>query len=84
MPRYKDFTHELGFTERSLRQVLWLAGFRDIIVFGPDSPCPRTLKGAIQNMIRICIRFMFVKLFWHQGYVAPEIITPLVAASALK
>jgi 2-polyprenyl-3-methyl-5-hydroxy-6-metoxy-1,4-benzoquinol methylase len=32
--RYIDMTHELGFTESSLRQVLYMAGFRDIAFTG--------------------------------------------------
>jgi hypothetical protein len=33
--RYMDFTHETGFTETSLKQVLMLAGFTDI-KYEPD------------------------------------------------
>lgn len=82
--RYKDFTHEVGFTERSLRQVLWLAGFREITVFGPDAPRARNLKGRLQGALTAFIRFALYKLFWYQDYVAPEIMTPLLAASAVK
>ncbi|MDD5439335.1 MAG: methyltransferase domain-containing protein [Candidatus Omnitrophica bacterium] len=32
--RYIDFTHEIGFTERSLHEVLRVTGFRDIAVAG--------------------------------------------------
>lgn len=31
---YNDFTHETGFTEYSLRQLLHLAGFNDIVIKG--------------------------------------------------
>ncbi len=82
--RYKDFTHEFGFTERSLRQVLWLAGFRDITVFGPEAPCAKNLKGRLQCVFKRLIYFVLYKLFWYQGYVAPEIMTPLLVASAIK
>jgi 2-polyprenyl-3-methyl-5-hydroxy-6-metoxy-1,4-benzoquinol methylase len=82
--RYKDFTHELGFTERSLRQVLWLAGFRDMLIFGPEMVHPRTLKGKAEKAFRDLIWFLLIKLFWHQGYVAPVLMTPLLAASAVK
>ena len=82
--RYKDFTHELGFTERSLKQVLWLAGFRDILIFGPEAPGGGTLKGRAQKAFALFIRFALCKLFWYQGYVAPDIMTPLLGASAVK
>ena len=32
--RYTDFTHEIGFTERSASQVMRISGFRDIVVKG--------------------------------------------------
>ena len=34
--RYLDITHEVGFNENSLEQVLLMAGFTDVRVFGPD------------------------------------------------
>lgn len=82
--RYKDFTHETGFTEKSLRQVLWLAGFREITVFSPEAPGSKNLKGRLRRVPELFIRFVLYKLFWYQGYVAPEIMTPLLAASAVN
>lgn len=82
--RYKDFTHEAGFTERSLRQVLWLAGFREMEVFGPEVLYAGGLKGGLQRTAVSFIRFLLQKSFWYQGYVAPEILTPLLAAAAVK
>jgi 2-polyprenyl-3-methyl-5-hydroxy-6-metoxy-1,4-benzoquinol methylase len=82
--RYKDFTHETGFTERSLKQVLWLAGFREITIFGPEAPPPGNFKGKVQRQVERGIRFVLGKLYWYQGYVAPEIMTPLLAAAAVK
>lgn len=82
--RYKDFTHETGFTERSLRQVLWLAGFREITIFGPEAPRSKNLKGRMQRALELFMRFVLYKLFWYQGYVVPEILTPLLAAPAVK
>lgn len=34
--RYIDFTHETGFTEWSMRQVLFATGFSDVVVKGTD------------------------------------------------
>lgn len=34
--RYIDFTHEIGFTENSMRQVLNAVGFRNIKILGTD------------------------------------------------
>ena len=35
--RYRDFTHECGFTEKSIYQVLYLAGFRHICIRAPNN-----------------------------------------------
>ncbi|MFH0754189.1 MAG: class I SAM-dependent methyltransferase [Candidatus Omnitrophota bacterium] len=54
--RYVDLTHELGFTERSLRQLLYLGGFRDI-----------TLKGAMmirKTTWRSYLRRLFLKVYY--------------------
>ena len=82
--RYKDFTHESGFTEKSLRQVLWLAGFRDIMIFGPGAQYSKNLKGRLQRPVTLFIRFIIFKLYQHQGYVAPDIMSPLLVAVAVK
>lgn len=83
-PRYKDFTHESGFTEKSLHQVLWLAGFRDMTIFGPEAHYPKTIKGKLQKSVSLFIRFALRKLYQYQGYVAPEIMSPLLVTVAVK
>jgi SAM-dependent methyltransferase len=82
--RYKDFTHETGFTERSLRQVLWLAGFREISVFGAEGARGKGLKGKAERAVQLSVRYVLRKAFWYQGYVAPEILAPLLGACAVK
>ncbi len=83
-PRYKDFTHDSGFTEKSLHQVLWLAGFRDMTIFGPEALYPKNIKGKLQRAVSFFIRFVLRKLYQYQGYVAPDIMSPLLAAVAAK
>ena len=34
--RYIDFTHEVGFTEKSLRQVIEAAGYGRVCIYGTD------------------------------------------------
>ena len=82
--RYKDFTHESGFTEKSLHQVLWIAGFRDMTIFGPEAQYPKNIKGKLQREISLFIRFVLRKLYQYQGYVAPNIMSPLLVAVAVK
>ncbi|UCE22872.1 MAG: class I SAM-dependent methyltransferase [Candidatus Aminicenantes bacterium] len=51
--RYKDFTHEVGFTERSLYQVFWTAGFRDIQVLSYKKYSTCTLKRFFESVLNI-------------------------------
>ena len=72
--RYRDFTHECGFTEESIYQVLSMAGFRTINVCSSDvfgtsltARLGRICTGAFHALLR--------KLFWHQGITAPNILS---------
>lgn len=76
--RYVDFTHEAGYTEISLYQLLWLAGFRRIEI--RPAPLARTLGGMVSWSIHALLR----KLMWYQGYVAPKIMTPVLIAIARR
>lgn len=42
--RYSDFTHEVGFTDISLKQVLYKAGFSNVSVFPSKVPIVSTLR----------------------------------------
>ena len=74
--RYTDFTHEAGYAEISLYQVLWLAGFRRIEIR------PTPLSGGLSGLVARSIHAVLRKLMWYQGYVAPKIMTPLLIAIA--
>jgi hypothetical protein len=76
--RYADFTHEIGFTDKSLQQVLWIAGFRDIRVL----PAPD--QGLLNKVVAGAIRFFIRKIMWYQGFVAPEILTPVLIGVVKK
>lgn len=52
--RYADFTHEVGFTESSLRQVLRMAGFGDIDIRPfriPRSSLARWIQWAVRGIL---------------------------------
>lgn len=82
--RYKDFTHEAGFTDMSLYQVLWTAGFRDIQILPLKRHLPRTFKRIIELKLNKIISFIIIKLFQIQGFVAPRILTSLLVGVARK
>ncbi|MFC2091728.1 class I SAM-dependent methyltransferase [Elusimicrobiota bacterium] len=74
--RYVDFTHSVGFTEKSLYQVFWMGEFRNIEIIPNILP-----KGRIRAKI---INYILKKMFWYQGFVAPEIMSHLLIAVAKK
>ena len=76
--RYKDFTHTIGFTEKSLYQILWVAGFRNIQIL------PFQERGFARKAFVGLIHFFLRKLFWYQGFVAPGILSPVLVAVAKK
>lgn len=75
--RYRDFTHECGFTEKSIYQVLYISGFRDISVNSLWLD-----KKSIKSFIR---KIVSRKLFWFLGGCnAPEILSSLLIVIAKK
>lgn len=82
--RYKDFTHEVGFTDRSLYQVLWTAGFREIRILPYQHYSTRTFKRFIESRLARMTGFILTKLFQIQGFVAPRVKTPLLMGIGRK
>jgi 2-polyprenyl-3-methyl-5-hydroxy-6-metoxy-1,4-benzoquinol methylase len=59
--RYNDITHEFGFVEHSLRQVLIIAGFRDFKFDGFQELLPDNLKHRFLLFIR-SVYWSYIKL----------------------
>ncbi|NQT32165.1 MAG: class I SAM-dependent methyltransferase [Candidatus Omnitrophica bacterium] len=82
--RYCDFTHEVGFTEKSLYQVLWVAGFRNIDVLGPAG----TPVSSFRNLVRKCIVSVLhstIKFFYYvQDFTVPRNLDKVLVAAARK
>jgi len=83
--RYSDFTHEIGFTAKSLYQVLWSGGFRDIRIL-PSKIIPvRSVRNfarrILVNVLHKSIRF----LYYIQDFTVPQNLDKnLVAVSTKK
>lgn len=59
--RYADFTHEVGFTESSLRYVLSRAGFTDIQIFPSQLPTysiSRKLQFILQSILNAILSWL--------------------------
>jgi len=82
--RHKDFTHEAGYTDKSLYQVLWIAGFRDIQILPYKRNTDHKLKRFIELKLAQIIFFIIIKLFQIQGFVAPKILSSLLVGVARK
>src|SRR4030042_2189784 len=75
--RYRDFTNECGFTEKSIYQVLYIAGFRDILI-NPSWIEKKSIKSRIRKIV-------LRKLFWFLGGCnAPDILSSLLIVIAKK
>jgi cyclopropane fatty-acyl-phospholipid synthase-like methyltransferase len=81
--RYRDFTHECGYTEKSIFQVLYLSGFR-IINIRPDQFYGKSIKFYISAIITNLLFAVMKKLFWYQGFTAPEILSSRMVVVAVK
>ena len=81
--RYIDFTHESGFTENSLRQILRAVGFSDIVITG-NSPGIYSWRSyfriALQRLWHQCLRIMYSL---DRGWSAtPKVLSPLLIVHA--
>ena len=81
--RYRDFTHECGFTEESIYQVLYMAGFRNISI-NPSRDPGKSLKSFLGRTLTSMLHTILRKLFWHQGITAPNILSCRLVVSAKK
>jgi len=85
--RYIDFTHEVGFVETSLRQVLRLAGFNKI-EFVPDEVrlrafTPRAILGyLVRHLHRLFLKAIY--LVERPGVTRPRILSYTLKAVAEK
>lgn len=82
--RYNDMTHEIGFTEHSLKQLLMLAGFHDI----KFCPYEIIIGWNLINIIRILVRSGYLNIVRIRrlinGDLNPKILSPVFFAVAKK
>lgn len=72
--RYIDLTHELGFTERSLHQLLFVGGFRDIHLTGALLIRKRTFRSYLRRIF-LKLYYAWVKfLYYAQDFSVPRIL----------
>lgn len=62
--RYMDFTHTAGFTEESLKQVMQVAGFANVLLVEEKHPIH-----DLKSFVRICLKNIF-EFFYRLEYIA--------------
>lgn len=82
--RYNDMTHEIGFTEHSLQQLLLLAGFTDIKFYPYEIIIGRSLKNIVRKLIRDAYLHMVHLRRLINGDLNPKILSPVFFAVAKK
>jgi hypothetical protein len=83
--RYFDFTHEVGFTEKSLFQILCTTNFTNVSILGFKNKLYLSPKLIIERAITKFIFFCITKTMQYQGFNAPTILYKnLVAVSQKK
>lgn len=82
--RYLDITHEVGFNENSLEQVLLMAGFTDVHVFGPDIYVTKNpLVNATARALATLLDKLYYALFAFYGRTETTIFRKNIIAVAL-
>ena len=69
--RYRDFTHETGFTDKSLYQVLWNAGFRDIQI-SSSRIIVRSFRNRVRFLLVVLLQKVVRFLYYIQDYSVPS------------
>lgn len=81
--RYADFTHESGFTEMSLRQVLGSAGYSKIETFSPKLPWDH--PGRIpQVLIRFLLDGITALIYRAYSFRRPKVLSATLSATATR
>lgn len=83
LDRYKDITHELGFTEHSLKETLVAARFEKIAVKGASYPVI-SFKTAVSKVAEKIIHFCLKLAMLVQGYSGSKFLDKTIIAVAKK
>lgn len=82
--RYLDFTHEVGFTEKSLFQILHTTNFTNVNILGFKNRFYFSPKLIIERAITKLIFIFITKAMQYQGFIAPTILYKNLVAVSYK
>lgn len=81
--RWADLTHEAGYTEQSLRQLLEAGGFAEVECFEERIP-PAGAKGLAAGAFRALARFAQRVVYKGYELPVPRVLTPALCATAVR
>lgn len=81
--RYADFTHEVGFTELSLRHVLEISGFHQIDIFEAQLT-PDRWERTPQRLVKMLFEGGVRLIYRAYGQAAPRVLGRSVSAIAKR
>ena len=81
--RWADRTHECGYTEHSLRQLLEACGFTDVRCFEERIPAAGP-KGVVANLFRAGARALQWAIYKGYELPVPAVLTPALCATAVR
>jgi len=70
--RYNDFTHDNGYTSKSLQQILGIAGFQDIRILGPRHVPIRSFRTFFRKILVKLLHAVLRLCFYIQDYSVPQ------------
>jgi 2-polyprenyl-3-methyl-5-hydroxy-6-metoxy-1,4-benzoquinol methylase len=70
--RYNDFTHEIGVTEKSLYQLLWLGGFRNIEILPSKTIMVRNFRNRVRKILVKALHGFIKFSYYIQDFTVPE------------
>lgn len=81
--RYEDFTHEVGLTEHSLKQVLKISGYNQVDIYPFDMP-RTSLFRWIRFIGQAIIHQLWRLMFFLEFTIVPKNVNELIFAVAKK
>lgn len=83
--RWLDITHEVGFNENSLRQVLFMAGYTNVKIIGPDIYVSNNpLLNITGRTVTTILDKLFYLIFLLYGRTETKIFSKNILAAAYK
>ncbi|MBF0510761.1 MAG: class I SAM-dependent methyltransferase [Candidatus Omnitrophica bacterium] len=82
--RFNDFTHETGFTSKSLNQVLITAGFTDVQILPDQKMVIRSFKNWIRSILVWKLRHLIRFCYYIQDYTVPNNLDKNIVAVSIK